>query len=89
MRRKSFSRLYSVYMVLAYASFVVLGVAFVNSGRTQAWIGWLAVAAGAFGAVTIVVRRPLVGGMIVSDLPLWIHAIAAVIGGAIVWTGAR
>jgi hypothetical protein len=88
-RRRRFARFYSIYMVLAYSSFVVLGSAFVQGARTQPWIGWLAIVAGTFGTVTMVVRRPVVGGLVVSDLPLWIHVIAAVIGGAIVWTGAR
>jgi hypothetical protein len=83
-RRQRYARLYRAYMIMAYLAFAHLGASFLFHDVVRPWLGWFLVVAGLFGAVTMIVRRPRVRTLIVSDLPLWIHFIAGVLGAAIV-----
>jgi hypothetical protein len=75
--------MYRAYMVLAYLAFAELGASAGVHHALPPWIAWVLLLAGAFGAATIVVRRPVVRGLIVSDLPLWVHVLAGILGLAV------
>jgi len=80
MQRRRFASLYRVYLVAAYTAFAYLGSGIVVDHLLGAsWIGWFLIVTGAVGLATAVVRRPAV-----ANLPLWVHAIAGVLGAAIV-----
>jgi hypothetical protein len=81
LRRSRYARLYRAYMVIAYLAFAHLGASFLFHHVTRPWIAWFLVVTGAFGVVTMIVRRPRI-----ADLPLWIHAIAFVLGVAMLGT---
>jgi hypothetical protein len=82
-RRRRFARLYRVYMILAYLAFAELGASAGVHHALVAWIASLLLLAGAFGAATMVVRRPVVRGLVVSDLPLWVYVLAGLLGMAL------
>jgi hypothetical protein len=81
LRRRMYARLYRAYMVIAYLAFGHLGASFLFHDVAASWVGWFLVVTGVFGVVTMIVRRPRI-----ADLPLWIHAIAFVLGVAMLGT---
>ncbi|MFN2595083.1 MAG: hypothetical protein ABR579_09380 [Actinomycetota bacterium] len=83
-RRRRYARLYRAYMVIAYLAFAHVGASFLLHEVVGPGLGWFLVTMGAAGAVTMIVRRPKIRGLLVSDLPLWIHVIAGVFGAGIV-----
>jgi hypothetical protein len=83
-RRRRFARLYRAYMIIAYLAFAHLGASFLFHDVVRPWLAWFLVVTGLFGFVTLIVRRPKLHGLLVSDLPLWVHVIAGVLGAGLV-----
>jgi succinate dehydrogenase hydrophobic anchor subunit len=77
-QRRRYARLHRVYMVAAYVAFGHLGFALLRHRLIPAWAAWFLLVTGAVGLVTAIVRRPAI-----ADLPLWVHAIAGVLGVAL------
>jgi hypothetical protein len=70
--------LYTIHMLSAYASFVLLGVAVLAGGDLPAWLGWLGVGWGvAFVAGFVVVADRFAGPFYP---PFWAHAYTGVLG---------
>jgi len=72
--------MYQVFMVLAYAAIALLGWAVLAGSILPSWAGWVSGAMGVLGLGTFVVGRPKLGDLVVSDLPLWLHVWALIVG---------
>lgn len=75
--------LIEVYQVLAFASIAAYGASLAVTALVPTRLATVSTAFGVAGSLSMVTRRPKLGGFVLADLPLWIQVWALAIGTAL------
>ncbi len=75
--------LIEIYLVLAFGAIAAYGTSLAATSLVPPWLAAASIALGVAGSLSMVIRRPKLGALVLADLPLWIQVWALAIGAAL------